>query len=156
MSTRYFKRAIEAIVDSSFYSTYIVLPNQDTALSLIIHSNPKFYPFLEDCIGVIDCTHVPAAVPAEAASRYRDRSGNLTHNHLAACSFDMLFLYILGGWEGSVGDGRVFLDARQSNFSIPQDKYYLADGGFASCNTLLVPYCNVRYHLKEFLRGRDR
>jgi hypothetical protein len=68
----------------------------------------------------------------------------------------MYFLYILAGWEGSAGDGRIFLDARQSDFSIPEGKYYLADGGFASCDALLVPYRNIRYHLKEFLRGRDR
>jgi hypothetical protein len=70
--------------------------------------------------------------------------------------FDMLFQYVLGSWEGSAGDGWVFLDARSTNFQIPEGRYYLADGEFGSCNALLVPYRNIWYHLKEWEHGQAK
>ena len=153
---RYFCVVLDAIVNSSFYGTYIVLPNEHTILSSRITSNPKLSPFFNPSLGTIDCTHIRARVPAADAARYRDRDGNLTFNHLAACSSDMYFLYVLPGWEGSAGDGRVYLDARMNDFSIPPMRFYLADAGFSSCNALLVPYRNVCYHLHEYLRGSQR
>ena len=33
---------------------------------------------------------------------------------------------------------------------IPQGKFYLADAGFGVCDSLLVPYRGVRYHLAEW------
>jgi hypothetical protein len=57
------------------------------------------------------------------------------------------------GWEGSAADARVYHDARTTDFTIPEGKYYLADAGFASCDELLVPYRNVRYHLAEWGRA---
>lgn len=30
---------------------------------------------------------------------------------LAVCDFDLLFTYVLVGWEGSAHDSRIFLDA---------------------------------------------
>ena len=35
-------------------------------------------------------------------------------------------------------------------FNIPDGKYYLADAGYTSSATVLVPYLGIRYHLKEF------
>ena len=32
-------------------------------------------------------------------------------------------------------------------------KFVLGDTGFQNCNTCLVPYCNVQYHLQEWARG---
>lgn len=32
-------------------------------------------------------------------------------------------------------------------------KYYIADAGFAVCDTLLTPFRKVRYHLKEWGRA---
>lgn len=153
---RYFHAVLDAFVDSTFYHKYVVLPNEHTALSSRIVNNPKLFPFFQGCLGAIDCTHIRAHVPATDAARYRDRDGNLTFNHLAACSLDMYFLYVLPGWEGSAGDGKVFLDSRMNDFSIPPTRYYLADAGFPSCNALLVPYRNVCYHLREYLRGSQR
>jgi hypothetical protein len=62
----------------------------------------------------------------------------------------------MSGWEGSVADSRLFSYARQTDFYIPEGKYYLGDGGFATCDALLVPYRGVRYHLNEWGRGRRR
>jgi hypothetical protein len=47
----------------------------------------------------------------------------------------------------------MFYDARENDFYIPEGRYYLADAGFASSDTLLVPYRNVQYHLSEWNRS---
>jgi hypothetical protein len=42
------------------------------------------------------------------------------------------------------------MHSRLMDFLIPAGRYYLADAGFALCNTLLVPYQGVWYHLAEW------
>ena len=94
------------------YPTVVHLPNAKTPLSKAIYDNNKFYPFFEDCIGAIDGTHIPIFVPFNDQARYRNRKGTLSQNVLAACNFDLRFVYILAGWEGSAHDGRVLKDAQ--------------------------------------------
>ena len=69
---------------------------------------------------------------------------------LAACTFDMSFCYILSGWEGSIADSSLFDKTQAASLYIPEGKYYLADAGFALCDSLLVPYRGVHYHLREW------
>jgi hypothetical protein len=41
---------------------------------------------------------------------------------MAACDFDLLFTFIMAGWEGAAHDTRIFLDAIRrpsANFSKP-------------------------------------
>lgn len=73
----------------------------------------------QDCIGVIDGMHIPAHVPAKDQSRFRNRKGILSQNVLAACTFDLQFIFIYPGWEGSAADSRVLravLDDPDQNF----------------------------------------
>lgn len=89
-------------------------------------------------------------VPAEDHARYRNRKGFLSQNVLAVCDFDMRFLYILAGWEGSAHDGRVLQDAQTTQgFHTPKGKYWLGDAGYGCTEFVLAPYRGVRYHLKE-------
>ena len=76
----------------------------------------------------------------------------MAQNVLAAVDFEMNFVYVLAGWEGSAHDTRVLRDAViNKGFHAPPGKYYLADAGYNSFNGLcLVPYNKVRYHLREW------
>src|SRR6266436_9249848 len=85
----------------------------------------------------------------------RNCKGVLTQNCLAACSFDLHFMYFLSSWEGSTADSTLFNDARRTDFYIPRGRYYLADAGFASSEVLLIPYQNVQYHLSEWNRANE-
>ena len=70
---------------------------------------------------------------------------------MAAVEFDMNFLYILPGWEGSAHDSRVLKDALEKWFSAPPGRYYLADAGYAATGgILLTPFKMVKYHSKEW------
>jgi hypothetical protein len=62
----------------------------------------------------------------------------------------MRFLYLLTGWEGSVNDSFLYSDARINDLHVPSGYFYLGDAGFPLCNSVLVPYCGVRYHLQEW------
>jgi len=69
---------------------------------------------------------------------------------------DFRFQYVLSGWEGSAADSTLFHDARTSDLTILEGKYYLADAGFGACDALLIPYRGVRYHLAEWGRASVR
>lgn len=137
------------------YKEYVYLPSPIN-LSYQIRSNPKLYPYFKDCIGAIDGTHILAKVRASEVSPYRNRKGQVSQNVLAACTFNLQFAYVLPGWEGSAHDARVLQFALENDFTVPRDKYYLADAGYALKRGFLVPYRGVRYHLRESALSRQR
>ena len=49
-------------------------------------------------------------VPTEKSIPYFGRKGYPTQNVMAACDFDMLFIFVLLGWEGAAHDTSIFLD----------------------------------------------
>ncbi|PPQ85132.1 hypothetical protein CVT26_004388 [Gymnopilus dilepis] len=141
-----FKAVLDAIISPGFRGHYIKLPNPDNVFERIL-KDPKFI-FFKDTIGAIDGSHLFVKPPSLTQGRWRDRNGNLTQNMLAACDFLMFFVFVLVGWEGSAADSHLYQVAlASSGLTVPEGKYYLADAGFASCDSLLVPYRNVRYHL---------
>lgn len=139
----------------ALYSEYVVLPGPYTKTSSKILDDPKFRPF-RHCIGAIDGSHIPAKVKESIQSRWRNRKGYISQNILAACDFDMEFVYVCAGWEGSAHDGRVYQFAINNDFIIPDGKYYLADAGYGLKRGLLTPYRGIRYHLKEQGRASQR
>lgn len=112
--------------------------------------------YFRGCLGALDGTHIPAHVPEARRNAYRNRKSQLSQNVLAACDFDLKFIYVLPGWEGSAADSRVLEDAKSNDFIIPEGRYYLGDAGYPNSASLLVPYRNTRYHLKEWGHSRGR
>jgi DDE superfamily endonuclease len=151
--SRYFREMLVFFSSPPFYSNNVHLPTANTPPSLIIEKNPKFFPFFRDAIGAIDGTHINAHVTVEERQASRDRKGGVTQNCLAACDFEMRFVYIFSGWDGSAADSTMFHDARLTDLPIPHGKYFLADAGFQTCDALLIPYRGVRYHLAEWGRA---
>ena len=146
---RIFHRILDMVVSGPFYNCYVKLPPKDQTPPEI-WDNAKLYPFFKDCHGAIDGTHIDAFVPDDALPRYRNHKGSISQNVLAACTFDMQFCYVLPGWEGSAADGRVFDNARWESLAISPGTYFLADAGFPTCDALMIPYKEERYHLKEW------
>jgi hypothetical protein len=73
-------------------------------------------------VGAIDGTHVPAYVPIEIQGKFRGKKEGTTQNVLTTITFDLKFIYVLAGWEGSAHDSRVLDDAlsRPSGLKIPE------------------------------------
>ncbi|CAL8150682.1 unnamed protein product [Prunus armeniaca] len=117
-----------------------------------IRESTRFYPYFKDCIGAIDGTHIPAMVRGRDVSSYRNRHGKISQNVLAACNFDLEFIYVLSGWEGSAHDSKLLNDAlsRRNGLKVPQGKYFLVDCGFPNRRQFLAPFRGVRYHLQDF------
>ncbi|XVF55890.1 hypothetical protein PTKIN_Ptkin06aG0072600 [Pterospermum kingtungense] len=107
-----------------------------------IRESTRFYPYFKDCIGAIDGTHIPAMVTRRDKSSYRNRRGIISQNVLVACNFDLEFIYVLSGWEGSAHDSKVLSDAlsRRNGLKIPKGKYFLVDCGFANRQQFLAPF----------------
>jgi DDE superfamily endonuclease len=151
---RHFHSVLDAL--TALVPQYIQSPPNDEIPEKIT-SDPKFYPYFENCLGAVDGTHIAVKVLAEEAAAYRNRKGFLSQNVMACCDLDTLkFTYVLAGWEGSAHDGLVFDKSFNLGFSIPEGKYYLGDAGYPLTTYCLTPYRGVRYHLKEWEKGNRR
>jgi hypothetical protein len=132
------------------YPAFVNLPNINTPLASRIADNSKFFPYFKDCLGALDGTHIAVHIPLQDHARYRNRKGFLSQNVLAVCDFDLNFVYVLPGWEGSAHDGRVLSDAQSyQGFLTPLGKYWLGDAGYGNSEYVLTPYRGTRYHLNE-------
>nr|XP_016460117.1 PREDICTED: uncharacterized protein LOC107783641 [Nicotiana tabacum] len=152
--SRHFNNVLRAV--KSLSREFLQLPPVSIPLQ-ILESN-RFYPYFEDCIGVIDSMRIPAHVPAKDQSRFRNKKGILTQNVLAACTFDLQFIFVYPGWEGSASDSRVLravLDDPDQNFPpISEGKYYLVDTGYVNMDGFIAPFPGIRCHLHEY-RGAN-
>jgi hypothetical protein len=123
-----------------FYTNYVHLPAADDPVAPYIGGNTKFFPFFKDVVGAIDRTHFacsPTATEQAAACGYK---GGVTQNCLAACNFNLEFVYIFSGWEGSATDSTMFNNAHLTDLRILPGKYYLANAGFPSSLRTVIPY----------------
>ena len=150
---RYFQAVVTALL--ALVPTYIKLPSS-SEIPVAISSSMKNYPFFKDCIGVVDGTHIAAKVLQEETVSFRNRKGFLSQNVMACCDLDnLVFTYVLSGWEGAAHDGHVFNQSFEHGFYIPKGKYYLGDAGYPLTSYCLTPYRGVRYHLNEWAKGNQ-
>lgn len=146
--SRYFHEVLDALVQ--MYACYVKLPDEKYQTDERIMGDSKYASYFDECFGALDGTHIHAHVPYEKRIPYRNRKGTLSQNVLAVITFDLRYCYVLPGWEGSAHDSRVLTDAVANHgFSVPEDKYYLADAGYSNSDYVMIPYRGVRYHLKE-------
>lgn len=153
--SRHFNNVLKAV--KSLSREFLQTPTPTTPPKIL--GNIRFYPYFQDCVGVIGGMHIPAHVPAKDQSRFRNKKGVLSQNVLAACTFDLQFIFIYPGWEGSAAGSRVLkavLDDPHQNFPcIPEGKYYLVDSGYANMKGFIAPFQGVRYHVHEY-RGANQ
>ncbi|XP_027348157.1 uncharacterized protein LOC113859635 [Abrus precatorius] len=95
----------EEIGDEEFYEAIVVYA--------------KFW----DCIGVIDGKRIPVIVRGRDVGSYRNRHEKISQNVLAACNFDLEFMYVLSGWEGPAHDTKLLNDAitRRNGLKVAQE-----------------------------------
>ncbi|XP_071738895.1 uncharacterized protein [Rutidosis leptorrhynchoides] len=110
-------------------------------------------------VGALDGTLIHARVPAKMQHLYRGRGkGDCYQNVLAICDFNMIFTFIVAGWEGVAHDSRVLSEAltnQDAPFPLPPpDKYYLCDAAYTHTRGFMAPYRNVRYWLGDFRQRR--
>ena len=64
-----------------------------------------------NALGALDGCYVDVCVDVPDQGRYRNRKQHITTNMLGVVDWNMKFLYVLLGWEGSASDSRVLDDA---------------------------------------------
>jgi len=64
-------------------------------------------------------------------------------NVLIVINFQINFLYILAGWEGSAYNSRVLNSARVKGFKALSSRYYVADARYSNTPITLTPYRGV-------------
>jgi len=144
---------LDAFCKHPFYTKYVQLPTETDLPAPQIADNPRYTPYFSNALGAIDGTHINVASTAANKDFSRNRKGSITQNCLVACNFDLKFVYVFSGMDGSIADANLYNEARFADLCIPAGKFYLADAGFALSEQLLVPYRGIRYHLQEWRRG---
>lgn len=124
----------------------------------VLSDSPEHWPWLKDCIGVVDCFHLPVSIPPRQQSTWRNSKDMVTQNVLAACDFEGNFVYVYAGMEGSAYDSAVFGQAaRKGQLFIPPGCFFLADSGFSPrFESILTPFSGTRYNLKRFEEAQSR
>ena len=146
---RYITRMILMLSHPDIYYRNITLPTSGSPVPPEISDNPKFAGF-EGAIGAIDGTKLMVTPPADRRASFRSYKGLLQQNLLAAVSFDMRFVYLLSGWEGTARDTAVMNDARGKSLRVPAGRYYLGDAAFVGSEVCMTPFAGTAYHLREF------
>ncbi|KAH6786747.1 hypothetical protein C2S52_006299 [Perilla frutescens var. hirtella] len=118
--SRHIKRVTKAL--NKLALELITNPDFTTVHPKILGS-PQLFPYFKDCVGAIDGTLVSAWVPARRHNAYRSRKSEVSQNIMAICDFNLLFTYVMAGWEGSANNSRVLIDAimRDSKFPWPPE-----------------------------------
>ncbi|KAF4137923.1 DDE superfamily endonuclease [Phytophthora infestans] len=129
---------------------YLVQP---ATPSQLLQNEPKYAGQFGQCRLAFDGTHIPAYVPSEKAKLFRDRTGKLSQNVFAACTFDMQFVYVL---SGSAEDSTMLVDARRKGIKTPPGLFDLGDAEYGLTTEVMTPYRGVRYHLKEWGQTEER
>ncbi|WVZ77204.1 hypothetical protein U9M48_025098 [Paspalum notatum var. saurae] len=148
-STETIHRHIKACFDAVTAVTGEFVKPPSTQAHWKISSDPRYGPYFENCIGAIDGIHVPMTIPDSEAAPYRNRQESVSQNVMLACDFDLNFVYVSCGREGSASDAAVLYSAIESGFQVPSGMYYLVDGGYANTLSFLAPYIEVPYHTEE-------
>ncbi|ODO11987.1 hypothetical protein I350_00771 [Cryptococcus amylolentus CBS 6273] len=95
------------------------------------------------CRGALDGTHIGVKVPKRVEDVYvsrRGRKDKTTINVFAACNFDLDFIAIHAGVEGSAHDSRVLEMARATgNFAMPPGLYLLDQSSTVHGSLVLCP-----------------
>ncbi|KIK58105.1 hypothetical protein GYMLUDRAFT_146665, partial [Collybiopsis luxurians FD-317 M1] len=62
---RYFQLMCNAFASPAFYNEYIWLPSTEDPPSHYLIQNPKLWPFLKNCLGAMDGSHIACAPSAD-------------------------------------------------------------------------------------------
>ena len=84
-----------------------IIRPRDTSYAVVPAELVEYSPFFDGCIGAMDGTHIDVIVDKEIRDDHINRKGRPTQNVVAVCDFDMRFMYVGAGTEGSTHDMRV-------------------------------------------------
>ncbi|KAK3228681.1 hypothetical protein Dsin_000562 [Dipteronia sinensis] len=124
--SRYFNSVLCAVLQ--LHNILLISPDP-------VHENcdDEKWKWFKNCLGALDGTFIQVHVPEVDKPRFRLRKGEIATNVLGVCSRDMIFTFVLPGWEGSASDSRVHRNAltRPTGLKVPTG---MDDGGISQAN----------------------
>ncbi|KAJ9546559.1 hypothetical protein OSB04_019102 [Centaurea solstitialis] len=159
-STQTIHKIFHEVLDKMIiFAKEIIVPTSFNPNPNIPGNNRRLRRVFKGAIGALDGTLIHAIVPIQEQHLYRGRGkGECYQNVLAICDFNMVFTFVVAGWEGVAHDSRVLSEALTDStigFPFPPpDKYYLCDAAYTNTRGFMAPYRNVRYWLGDFRRRR--
>ncbi|XP_052622672.1 uncharacterized protein LOC128127962 [Lactuca sativa] len=149
----------EVLEKMMLFAQDVIVPTSFNPNPNIPGHNRRLRRVFKGAVGALDGTLIHAVVPAKKQDLYRSRGkGDCYQNVLAICDFNMIFTFVVTGWEGVAHDSRILSEAvadPQASFPFPPpDKYYLCDVAYAHTRGFMAPYRNVRYWLGDFRQRR--
>ncbi|KAG8376055.1 hypothetical protein BUALT_Bualt09G0023800 [Buddleja alternifolia] len=117
--SKYFHAVLVALL--KLYPLILVIPDPVQA-----DSTDSRWKWFKGCLGALDGSYINVRVRDTEKPRDRNRKGEVSINLLGVVDRFCKFVYILPGWEGSVGDARVLRDAinRPHGFKVPSDQLF--------------------------------
>ncbi|KAI3446878.1 hypothetical protein Pfo_003543, partial [Paulownia fortunei] len=103
--------------------------NSSNSTSDITLSSPKSDTSSEDYVGAIDGTLISAWAPARKHNACHSRKPEVSQNVMAMCNFNLMFMYVLAGWES---------------------KYYMVNSRYYNFLGFLAPYQQQWYHINSW------
>ncbi|KAI3506103.1 hypothetical protein L1887_28459 [Cichorium endivia] len=149
----------EVLDKMMLFANDMIMPTSFNPNPNIPGHNKRLRRVFKGAVGALDGTLIHAILPANKQDVYRGRGkGECYQNVLAICDFNMIFTFVVAGWEGTAHDARILSEALtdpHAPFPIPPpDKYYLCDAAYANTRGFMAPYRNIRYWLGDFRRRR--
>ncbi|KAL8482301.1 hypothetical protein ACS0TY_028461 [Phlomoides rotata] len=90
-------------------------------------STDSRWKWFKGCLGALDGTYIDLHVPSCDKPHFRTRKGRISTNVLGACDRNLIFVYVLPGWEGSAADCRVLRNTvlRPNGLKVPKGIYFV-------------------------------
>ncbi|XBI75383.1 hypothetical protein VPH35_068760 [Triticum aestivum] len=114
----HFSEVLRAIL--SMHGEFIKLPDAN-----VQPPDDYKWKWFGGALGALDGCHVDVSVPVPSQGRYRNRKQAVSTNMLGVVDWNMKFLYVLPGREGSASDSRVLRDSMRTN---RQDAFVVPNG----------------------------
>ena len=105
-----------------------------------------FYAFIAEfpnCVGCIDCTHIPVRPPKENRDQHKDKDGIFSLNVQAVVNHRGAITHLSPQWPGSVHDSRILKESdlqQVLDMHVLGSKYLIGDQGYKCQTNLLTPY----------------
>ena len=113
----------EVLHKMMLFAKDIIVPTSFNPNPNIPGHNKRLRRVFKGAVGALDGTLVHAIVPANKQDLYRGRGkGDCYQNVLAICDFNMMFTFVVAGWEGVAHDSRILSEAladRHAPFPFP-------------------------------------
>ena len=113
---------------------------------------PNLFPEFPNCVGVIDCTHVPVKPPKHRREQYICRHGYFSINVQMVVNHRGFVTHYSARWPGSVHDSRILNESdlqRVLDQHLLGNYYLLGDQGYKCQTNLLTPYGSEETEGKE-------